>query len=154
MGLDVYVRYSDKEDDYSYGFHTSYSRYHKFTDEILRYFGINEKINFYLSLPGTDYPATDLTEISAYEDEEGFKIYSEYIKKFEDAGIIDLIPLVLHSDCDGSIPWEKAEKLLELLDTNEIKLWFKLESDWEDTFNDLLETLGNAVKYKAVIIYA
>jgi hypothetical protein len=156
MGLDILVQYSDKKDDYSYGFRLSYSGYHAFMDEILRYFGFKGKrAELFYSLKGApNCPEPDLNKLEMYKHEDDFKEYMDSVLEFEAAGILDLVPLALHSDCDGVIPWEYSEKILNLLDNDKAKLWFQLESEWDEEYTELIKTLKDAVDNKALIVYA
>jgi len=158
MGLDILIKYSseDDKDDYSYAFHVGYGDYHSFMEEILRFFSFKSGIiPFYYSradLPGC--PETDLSKLKIYENDPNFTIYKNSILEFEKEGLLDLVPLVLHSDCDGFISWENAKNILELLDKDEIKLWFKLESEWDEKYEILIDTLRRTVENKALIVYS
>jgi hypothetical protein len=156
MGLDVLIQYSDNEDDYSYGFRLSYSGYNAFMNEILRYFGFKGyRADLFYSLKGApNCPEPDLSKLKMYENELDFMKYRDSVQQFERAGLLDLVPLVLHSDCDGVIPWEYSEKILKLLDNDKTRLWFELESEWDEAYKGLIETLKEAVEHKALIVYA
>lgn len=155
MGLDIIVQYGDKEEDYSYGFRLSYSGYHAFMEEILRYFGFKGKrASLFYSLEGApNCPEPDLSKLKMYEHETDFIEYRNSVLEMERTGILDLVPLVLHSDCDGVIPWEYSEKILKLLDTDEARLWFQLESEWDEEYTELINTLKDAVENKGLIVY-
>jgi len=156
MGLDIIIKVNEDDEDYSYAFHLSYGGFHSFINEILRSFSFKgERSPFYYSAEGApDCPETDLSKLDVDEDEPDFIMYKDSILEFEKEGLLDLVPLVLHSDCDGVIPWEKAKNILKLLDKDEIKLWFKLESEFDEEYSLLIEALKNAVENKAFIVFA
>jgi hypothetical protein len=152
MGLDIIIQ-RDKNDENSveWLFRTGYGSYNKLMDEIARFFQI-QIINTYYCLKHDDCPEIDLTKLTEFENERDFQFYKKVVQNAGDKKV--LIPLLMHSDCDGSIPVRLLKDMIPLLETDEIKLWFRLNSEWEEEFSDLVDAIKIAVDASCDLIYS
>jgi hypothetical protein len=152
MGLDIMIQ-TVKGDDGSWAqvYRIGYGSYGRLMDEIARFFQIQLSDTYYC-LKDDDWPETDLTKLTEFENEYQFKLYKLIVQNAEDKKV--LLPLLMHSDCDGSIPVELLRDMLPLLKTDEITLFFKLNSEWEEEFFSLVRAIETAVSLGCDFIYS
>jgi hypothetical protein len=152
MGLDIIIQ-RDKNDENSveWLFRTGYGSYNKLMNEIARFFQIQLSDTYYC-LNHDDYPEINLDELVEFEKERDFQKYKKIIQNAGDKKV--LIPLLMHSDCNGSIPVRLLKDMIPLLETDEIKLWFKLNSEWEEEFFDLVNAIKTAIDADCDLIYS
>jgi hypothetical protein len=152
MGLDIIIQRDKNDEDSTEGlFRIGYGSYHRLMEEIAKFFQLDIADKFYSS--DNNYcPEIDLDKLIEFKDQKDFQFYENIVQNAGDKKV--LIPLLMHSDCDGSIPVKLLKDMIPLLDTDEIKLWFRLSSEWDYQFFNLVDAIKTAVDAGCDFIYA
>jgi len=152
MGLDIIIQ-KDKNDENTieWLFRIGYGSYHELMNEIARFFQL-ETINNYYFVEDDGCPEINLEKLVEFEGQKDFERYKKVVQDAGEKKV--LIPLLMHSDCEGSIPVKLLKNMLPLLDSDEIKLWFKLNSDWDEQFFSLVKSIKKAVSKGCDFIYS
>ena len=118
MGLDLHLRRSGR---HVYG--RSYGAYHHAKSVLCEYYDIANFPQFYFPYKKKEgsCPIVDLTMMKRLikdNDKERDKIeaYKKFLTLLKEKGIQPLGMMILHSDCDGFIPWEYSEKMIPLIE--------------------------------------
>jgi hypothetical protein len=115
MGLDLFL----KKSDYS-SYSRSYGAYHSAKAYILDYYQARIDIDFYFANKTKEYPEISFEELDKLypvgDDNEQLKQYKDILLHLEEKGILGLAPLLLHSDCDGKLPYKLCIPMIPLLE--------------------------------------
>lgn len=152
MGLDICIKTRDGDEETCESiFHIGYSSYHILMGEIARLFELRLGSTYYSTDNEHNYPEIDLSKLEQFKSELDYRYYENLLLEAGDK--VELIPLLMHSDCDGYIPVSMVQRMIPLLDTDEVKIWFKLNSEWEERFAELVDAMKQAVSVGSDLIY-
>jgi hypothetical protein len=117
MGLMLFL----KNSGYS-SYSRNYKSLHIAKNWILEYYKATIDISYCYTDAADQYPETSFKELDIlYSNLENKKLIEKYkmtLNKLNEKGILSLAPLLLHSDCDGEIPYHLCGPMIPLL--NEI----------------------------------
>jgi hypothetical protein len=140
MGLDLILQKSG-----GHLYTRSYGAFHTMKDIIHDFYKVDKDIIFFFfnrrpSNKYGGYPVHTVNDMrKLYPDNKKTKEYIEYLQSLERAGILALAPLLLHSDCDGYIPWKLCGPMIPLLENilnsirfiNGEKVYFSMRKNGE-----------------------
>lgn len=166
MGLDLFL----EKNDYS-SYSKSYGAYHSAKDYILDYYHARIDIGFYFANKTKEYPEISFEELDKLypggDDNEQLEKYKKTLTHLEEKGILELAPLLLHSDCDGRLPYKLCIPMVPLLEkaiketTVMINGVYQIpEDDEDDSYYglsialSLFDMVQTAVELKDDIIFA
>lgn len=166
MGLDLFLEKSD----YS-SYSRSYRAYHSGKAYILDYYHARMDIDFYFANKTKKYPEISFEELDKLypgeDDKKQLKQYKDTLLHLEEKGILELAPLLLHSDCDGRLPYKLCIPMVPLLEeviketAVMINGVYQISGDDEDDSYygldivlSLFDMVQKAVEFKDDIIFA
>jgi hypothetical protein len=165
LGLDLFLVKSD----YS-SYSRSYGAYHSAKAYILDYYHARIDIDFYFANKTKEYPELSFKELDKLypggDDNKQLKQYKDTLLHLEEKGILVLAPLLLHSDCDGRLPYKLCIPMIPLLEKVIVETAvmingvYQISGDEEDSYYglgvvlSLFDMVQKAVELKDDIIFA